>query len=118
VHELSIVQSILEVADVEAKRHGATKIKRIICRIGVLRQVDRTTLSEAFEIARAGTAAGAASLEVTTVGMNLTCSACYFEDELPTWQFECPECGSSKIKLSGGDEIELTSMELEVPDDD
>jgi hydrogenase nickel incorporation protein HypA/HybF len=118
VHELSIAMSILEAAEAEAKRHGAVRIRRIHCRIGVLRQVDRTLLSEAFELAKTGTSAASADLEVTSVGMHLDCSGCGRASDLPTWQFECPRCGSSKVELSGGDELELTSLELEVPDDD
>ena len=118
MHELSIAQSMLEIAEAEARRHGATKITRIDCRIGCLRQADTALLSEAFELARIGTAAAEASLAVATVGMKLDCSACGGHADLDGWQFECPSCGSTDIQLSGGDDIELTSLELEIPDGD
>ncbi len=118
MHELSIAMSMLELAEGEARRAGAHRITRIHCRIGCLRQADTTMLSEAFDLAKSGTLAARAKLEVTTVGMRLECSACGTHTELDAWQFECPSCGATEIHLEGGDEIELTSIELEIDDGD
>ena len=118
MHELSIAQSILEVAQSEAQRHGSICIKRIHCRIGCMRQAQTTLLRDAFDLAKAGTLAADASLTVEIVGMRLDCSDCDQQVDLDGWAFECPGCGSTAVQLSGGDELELTSMELEVRDDD
>jgi hydrogenase nickel incorporation protein HypA/HybF len=116
VHELSIVLAILDEAAAQAERHGAARITRIKIRVGRLRQVDPTLLAEAFELARHGTLAADATLDASYFGMELACNACSLKTELETWAFECPECGSPDVRLSGGDELELTSMDLEVPD--
>ncbi|UCE59246.1 MAG: hydrogenase maturation nickel metallochaperone HypA [Phycisphaerales bacterium] len=117
MHELSIVSSLLEVAVDQAQQHQAVGIKRIHCRIGCLRQVDRNLLRQAFELARQSTLAKDATLEVVHVGMHLRCRECAHEVDLNGWQFECPACASTDVDLGGGDELELTSMELEVPDE-
>jgi hydrogenase nickel incorporation protein HypA/HybF len=117
MHELSIANSLLEAACEEAGRRGAVRITRIDCRIGCLRQVDRDLLAEVFDIARQKTTAQDATLSVTTVGTELDCRQCGKKTELETWQFECPSCGSNEVSLSGGDEIELTSLTMELPDD-
>ena len=118
MHELSIAQSILEVAQAEARRHGAARIVRILCRIGCLRQAHTSLLGEAFDLAKTGTLAADAKLTVETVGMGLDCSGCGTHTELEGWRFDCPGCGSTAVQLSGGDELELTSMDLEVSDGD
>lgn len=118
MHELSVVTSLVELAHREADRHGATAIRRICCRIGVLRQVDRMLMEEAFRLATAGTIAAEAVLDLELVGMTLTCRACGEVSQLVTWQFDCPRCGEVDVKLEGGDDIELTSLDLELPDHD
>ena len=118
MHELSIAQSILEAAQIEAQRHETIQIKRIHCRIGCMRQAQTTLLREAFDLAKVGTLAGNAVLTVEIVGMQLDCSDCGQQADLDGWAFECPGCGSTAVQLSGGDELELTSMELEVRDGD
>jgi hydrogenase nickel incorporation protein HypA/HybF len=118
MHELSIAQSLIDVALTHAERHGARRIVRIECRIGCLRQVDATLLREAFEIARASTIAAEATLEVTTIGVHLACHACGLSADVTGWAFECPTCGSTDVTLSSGEDLELTRLELEVPDED
>ena len=117
MHELAIVRSLLESAESEARERGAAAITGVCCRLGVLRQVDPQSLSEAFEIARAVTLAARAELNVRVVGMTLDCRHCGGRAELPTWGFECPGCGSTDVRLSGGDELELVSLDVEVPDE-
>ena len=118
MHELSIANGLLEAAAAEARRHEATRILRLDCRIGCLRQVDQGLLTEAFELARTNTLADTAELAVTYVGMHLASRPCGYEADLDGWQFECPQCGSTEINLTGGDELELTSLQLEIPDED
>ena len=118
MHELSIVTSLLDAATAEARRYGATVVRAVHCRIGVLRQVDTALLREAFDIARTDGIAQDARLVITTVGMTLQCHDCDTTVQLPTWELECPRCGSDRIELSGGDDLDLTSLEMEVPDED
>jgi len=117
MHELSIVNSLLDAAEAEAAQHGATRITHVYCRIGCLRQVDQMLLHEAFDLARRGTLADGAALSVTKVGMRLSCHECSHQTDLDGWRFDCPACGSTKIALDGGDELELTSLTLELPDE-
>lgn len=118
MHELAIARSLLDTARDHAHERGARRIVSIHCRIGVIRQVHEDTLREAFEIAKDGSIAATAELRVTSVGMKLECTRCDERAELSGWAFECPRCGSTDIRLQGGDELELTSIEMEVLDDD
>jgi hydrogenase nickel incorporation protein HypA/HybF len=118
VHELSIARSLVDAVEAIARSHGAKRVVRVDCRMGCLRQVDESLLREAVIAAASGTCAADAELHVSRVGMQLRCLACPHTIVLDGWQFECPECGSSRIELSGGEECELTSVGLEVSDED
>lgn len=117
MHELSIIRNILAAAEAEARANQAASIQRVSCRIGVLRGVDADLLSEAFNAARKGTMAERAELDVATVGVRIDCLICGRRSRSSGWMFECPACGSDNVELFSGDELELCSLELEVPDE-
>ena len=117
MHELGIACALVEAAEAEARKHNARRVLGVSCRIGAIRQVMPDALREGFALAASGTLAVGAALHVTVTGMMLDCSDCACKEELPAWAFECPRCHSMNVRLSGGDDLELTSVELEVPDD-
>ncbi len=104
-------------AEAEARRVGATRITRLHCRIGALRQVDGDLLREAFELARGGTLCSAAELTVERTHLLADCPGCHTPFPIIDWQWNCPTCGSHGINAAGGDELELLSLEAEVPDE-
>ena len=114
MHELSLASSLIEAAVVEARTHEGHSITGIRCRIGRLRQIDSRLFREAFDIAKAGTIASNAWLDLVYTPILLECSVCGLSVELEEWRFDCPKCGEPRITLNGGDEAELTSMDLEV----
>lgn len=114
MHELSIVQSLLDVALAEARRAGAARVTRLNCRIGELRQIDDRLLVEAFELLRPGTLCDTAELCVEKTFIRARCSGCGREFDVRNWQWRCPACGEEGSALNGGDELELTSIEAEI----
>lgn len=117
MHELTIAKSIVDCAVAEARQHGASCIHGVRCRIGRMRFVDELLLREAFAIAREGTPAATATLTLATSGMMLDCLTCGQSVGILDLAFHCPQCGSGEVRLSGGEELELTGLDLEVPDD-
>ena len=118
MHEFSIVQSLLEGADCEARRAGATRITRLLCRIGSLRMVDDWLLQEAFKIARVNTMCRDADLVVEKTFMQASCPRCGVRFPVRDWDWSCPTCSTQGVDPAGGDELELISLEAEVPDAD
>jgi hydrogenase nickel incorporation protein HypA/HybF len=113
VHELSVVQSLLDVALAEARRAGAARVTRLHCRIGELCQIDHRLLVEAFELLRPGTLCESAELHVEKTFLRAHCSRCGRDFDVRNWQWRCPGCGEEGSALGGGDELELTSIEAE-----
>jgi hydrogenase nickel incorporation protein HypA/HybF len=64
MHEFSIVQSLLEVIEEEAKRHKAQKVLRVELLVGVLSGVEPHLLELAFNTFKEGTIAEEALLVV------------------------------------------------------
>ena len=118
VHEFAIVQSLIAAATTEATRARATRITKLVCRIGSLRQVDDRLMQEAFEIARAETLCAESELVVEKVAMRAFCANCRDRFPVQDWDWRCPACGQEGEASSGGDELELVSIDAEVPDGD
>ena len=116
MHEFSIVQSLLDVTVAEAKRAGATRVLRLNCRIGSLRQVDDRLISEAFELLCRGTICEDAELRIEKTYLRARCSRCQQSFDVRDWNWHCPECGGEGSALGGGDELELTFIEAETPE--
>ncbi len=113
MHEFTIAENLVAAATAEAGRVGALRVVAIDCRIGELRQVDDLLLSEAFSLASEGTACRGASLRLEKVPLKAACATCGREFPVRNWEWMCPACGTEGRLLGGGDELELTSIEVE-----
>lgn len=110
MHEIAIAKAIVEGACAEAHRLGLNAIRRIRCRVGVLRQIDGDLLCDAFELARGDSACSGATLEVVASPMAARCPACGIGFEITGWDWSCPRCGAEGLDLRGGDELEIISI--------
>ena len=76
MHEISIIESILEVAEEKAREADSPSITVIKLRLGEFTAIAREALEFAFEVARLGTLAEHARLEIEVVPMVLHCVVC------------------------------------------
>jgi hydrogenase nickel incorporation protein HypA/HybF len=113
LHEFSIVQSICEHAQREAEQHGATRVLSITCRVGVMRQLVPELMETAFSVLTEGTPMEGATLILETEGVHVACSACGMDTVIQEIPYECPACGSHRIRCRGGQDIVLMSLEAE-----
>jgi hydrogenase nickel incorporation protein HypA/HybF len=112
MHEISIVQSTLELALQSAQAHSATRIHSLRLRVGAMTGVVPEALEFAFEVLREGTLAAEARLEVETIPAACWCSDCQVEFPADTWQQQCPQCARPSSDLRHGLELELASLEI------
>jgi hydrogenase nickel incorporation protein HypA/HybF len=110
MHELSIAESIVRIAD----RHAAGRpVLRVELKVGHLRQVVPSALELAFELVAQGTAVEGAELVMDEVPAAGVCRACGAESELSAFPFACGACGGFDIEVTRGEELLVESLELE-----
>jgi hydrogenase nickel incorporation protein HypA/HybF len=115
VHELSVCQHLLaQVADIAAVR-GASTVRSITVELGPLCGVEPALLERAFQLARAGSCAAAAELEVQLTGIVVCCTLCGAETAAQPSRLVCGECGGYRTRLVSGDEMRLRAVELLLP---
>jgi hydrogenase nickel incorporation protein HypA/HybF len=120
VHELTLAANLLELTEEHARANGFVQVLRVHLALGALAPVDEAALAFGFEVARRGTVAESADLEIERVagrGCCLRCSAramCASSDgtfEVDARGAPCPTCGSFDWKLVAGDELRLVGLE-------
>lgn len=115
MHELSIAQSIVEIACVHA---GSRKVSCVYLKVGHLRQVVPSALTFGFELTAQGTVAEGARLEIESIPVDAVCRSCRVESPLTAFPFLCRSCGSADLEIVAGEELLVESLDLEEPDAD
>lgn len=99
-----------------AAANGAERVNTVTIAIGALSGVEPGLLRQAFTIARAGTIAEEAALEIEEVAPRIYCPACDVTSDAPPNRLLCARCGTWQVRLVAGDELTLTSIALEFDD--
>ena len=116
MHELSVCQSLLDQVESIARAHGATRVERILLRVGPLSGVEPALLQNAYPLAAAGTLAEHAELVIEPAAVRVHCSECGAESDAAPNRLLCGSCGGWKTRLISGDELLLANLELSIPD--
>lgn len=112
MHEYSIVESLLDLCEKEAKNAGATEVKRIVVKIGVLSGVEPDLLKDAYSVFSETSFAKGAELEIMLQNVIIECRACGAKSELKELDYKCPECGKEDFAIIAGEELLLMSIDL------
>lgn len=110
MHELSIAESVVQVASRHANGRRVTKV---YLKVGHLRQVVPSALAFSFELVAQGTPAEGAELEIQEVRATGLCKDCGEESRLSAFPLVCNSCGGLDLEIIGGEELLVESLELE-----
>jgi hydrogenase nickel incorporation protein HypA/HybF len=114
MHELSVCQGLIRQVEKVAAEHGAANVERIVLQVGGLSGVEPPLLERAFEIARAGTVAARAGLEIRTGPVVVQCRECGGRSAVPPNRLLCSYCGEWRVQVVEGEELLLLSVELDL----
>ena len=113
MHELALVQRILERAIEVACAHDKRAITAVTVDIGALQAVVPEAMEFAFEVASQGTMAEGAQFVWNTIPPRIACTHCDSVFEVSGWEWACSRCGAPGGRVADGDDIVLRSVELE-----
>ncbi len=113
MHELGIATEILDIVVAEVDRHQAKKVTEIRLRVGVLRAIEPDHLNFIFEHIAHDTPAEGAKLSIEEIPARVECDFCGVS-EVRTSVWQCPNCKGSSISVTGGEVLEIVSLDIEV----
>ena len=112
MHELSICQGLMRQVAQLAAENEAKSVTLVRLRVGGLSGVERPLLERAFEIARAGTVAAEAELEIEEGPVVVQCKDCGGRSAVPVNRLICQYCGEWRVNVIEGEELLLLSVEM------
>ena len=115
MHEMSIAESLLNMAIAEAQKQGCDTLLRVCVEYGVLSGIMPEALSFCFETLVQNGPHEQAQLELKAIPARLRCPLCNAEFECGSRDAlyqPCPECGEAYgYNLSEGHELVLAQIE-------
>ena len=112
---MSIAAAVLETLRAEAANHGGARVARAGLRIGELSGVEPESLRFCLETLVSGSDLDPLSFDFELCPWTRRCRGCAAEFRVLDWNPACSACGSSDTEAAGGDQMELTYLELEEP---
>jgi hydrogenase nickel incorporation protein HypA/HybF len=113
MHELSIAQSLLEAVRAQAEHRPGAHIVKVGLRVGELAGVNAEALGFCFESLVRGTELDPLALEIELGPRRQCCSACGHTFAVADFRLACPQCGAAETQCVGGEELEMTFLEVE-----
>lgn len=118
MHELSLMQGVMDAVVPAAKENGALKIINITLRIGEMTQVVEEAMRFAFDALTDGEELfDGCELTLDFVQAKSACFDCGAEFEHDRFHLKCPECGGRHTVVIAGKEMDIAGIEIETEDD-
>ena len=112
---MSIAASVLDAVHAESTLHGGARVTRAGLRIGELSGVEAESLRFCLEVLVADTDLAGLAFEFEVAPWTRRCRACATVFRVIDSRPECAACGSGDTEAGGGDQMELSFLELEEP---
>jgi hydrogenase nickel incorporation protein HypA/HybF len=111
MHEASIVESLIDL--VRQNVPDVTRVRRVEARVGRLTGVSPDAMQFYFEVMREEVLSPQAELAVILEPLRAHCGACGADHSLTDPAWLCPGCGAQALAFQNGDELFLSSIEVE-----
>jgi hydrogenase nickel incorporation protein HypA/HybF len=117
MHELAVTEGILKIALETSQKNGGGRITAIDLVVGELSSIVDDSVQFYFDIQSQGTLAEKALLRFRRDPLSATCLDCHYEFaiQLPL-SAVCPNCGGTHLRVHGGREFYIASIEVENED--
>lgn len=116
MHEFALASSIRDIVLETARANRGLVVRRVVCRVGAMRQVVPELIRTAFAACCVDTIAADAELRLEIDPVQLTCHACGHAGPSETMPYECPRCGGLDIALTGGADLLVASVTIDQAD--
>jgi hydrogenase nickel incorporation protein HypA/HybF len=113
MHELSLAEKINNTIKELCERSSWTRVRRVVLKVGHMRQVDPELLSFAFDVVAKGTVSEGAEVSVLELPIVFLCHSCGKETSSEGMVFICENCGGANVEIRSGMELTIESMEVE-----
>lgn len=119
MHELGIMTGVMDAVTKSAHEAGADKVLKVTLSVGEMTECIQDALVFAFEALTEGDPfVSDAELTINMIKPKSRCLECGAEFEHDRFHMFCPECDSFATELLAGRELQIDSIEVDIPDDE
>jgi len=112
MHELSIAESIVRIVRDSVELENGERVRTVEMVAGELTGIVRETLDFCFEFATKDTILEGATLVIDMVPLSGRCKVCGREFSIKDYEFACPECASTDVEMTSGQELYVKQVEV------
>lgn len=112
---MSIAAAVLEAVRTETARYPGARAAKVGVRIGEVSGIEPDSLRFCFDALVADTDLAPLALDLEWVARRNRCRGCGTNFAVVDYNFICTACGNPETEPAGGDEIDLSYVELEEP---
>ncbi|WP_317930521.1 hydrogenase maturation nickel metallochaperone HypA [Halioxenophilus sp. WMMB6] len=113
MHEMALSESILEILTGAAEQQGFARVKQVWLEVGQFAGVEKSALAFSFEVVARGSLAEGATLTMIDLPGLAWCLPCAEVVVIKERFSECPNCGSSQLQITAGEEFRIKELEVE-----
>lgn len=113
MHEIGIAESVLETVRTELSRHPGARGVEIGIKVGELSGVEPDALQFSFQALLSDTDLEPLRVNIETCPRRYRCRCCGLDYTVDGWDLACPGCGETNVERIGGDELEISYLDLE-----
>ena len=111
MHEVSIIQSVIEIVTNKAIENKFTKVNKVSLKIGQLSGVMPESLNFAFKSCIINTMLEGSTLEIEKVSAVAKCIDCMKEFPIDHFNKLCPSCNKFSSNIISGYELFINTIE-------
>ena len=112
MHEYSIVASLVDLCEKQAKKSNAKSIKNVTLQIGRLCGIEPHFMKNCFDFFKENTICHDAVLVMKMIDVKIYCKSCKSNSIVVKNNFFCPSCNSKETKMIQGQEMVVESIEI------
>jgi len=113
MHEFSLAVNIFDIVLDTVQKQNIHKVYTIKLDVGKLMAVVPESLIFGFETVSEGTPLEGTKLEINEIAVTVRCKKCGTESEIDEFIFMCPKCNSVDLEMLSGQDMQITSLEVE-----
>jgi hydrogenase nickel incorporation protein HypA/HybF len=113
MHEMALAESMLEIVESAARKHGASRVSAVRLEIGALSHVAVDALRFCFDAVTRGSLAEGARLEIDATPGEAWCMTCGEGVPLAQVGDPCPRCGGYQLTVTRGDDMRVKDIEID-----
>lgn len=110
MHEFSVAQGIMDIAEKEMLKANATGIRELELEIGTLAGIEFESLQFALKALVANTVFEQMQIVIHKPAGRARCDECHTEFEVSSFIAQCPSCKGFKCSIFQGKELRVKSI--------